>query len=289
MKVFALFNVKGGVGKTAGAVNLAWLSAREGARTLLVDLDPQGAATFTFRIEPRIEGGVERLLRDPEVLPAAIRGSDAERLDVLPSDPSFHDLGTELAQEPERLRDLLAPLEREYERVFLDCAPGLSPVAEAVFAAADALLVPTIPTTLSLRTLAQLMKHLKRHPKPPPALPYFGMVDRRRALHRSVQEWVEAQGLEFLRTRVPYSAVVEQMSLQRGSLFVHAPASAAALAYVELWREIQERLGVGAERSLSCSRDARQSIERWIQPVRPPPERTQSPEAARSELERGLA
>ena len=289
MKVFALFNVKGGVGKTAGAVNLAWLSAREGARTLLVDLDPQGAATFTFRIETRIEGGVERLLCDPGVVSAAIRGSDVERLDVLPSDPSFHDLGTELAQDPGRLHALLAPLEREYDRVFLDCAPGLSPVAEAVFDAADALLVPTIPTTLSLRTLAQLTKHLKRHAQPPPALPYFGLVDRRKALHRSALAWAEERALGFLRTAIPYSAVVEQMSQLRGPLFLHAPASPAALAYVEPWREIQELLAAGTERSLECSKEARETIERWIQPVRPPAARAEIPDTAPGELERGLA
>jgi len=62
MKTIASYNVKGGVGKTSAAVNLAYLSAQDGYRTLLWDLDPQGAATFLFRIRPKVKGGSRKLV-----------------------------------------------------------------------------------------------------------------------------------------------------------------------------------------------------------------------------------
>ncbi len=65
MKIFATYNIKGGVGKTATAVNLAYLAARDGYRVLLWDLDPQAAASFLFRIRPRVKGGGKALIRAP--------------------------------------------------------------------------------------------------------------------------------------------------------------------------------------------------------------------------------
>lgn len=252
MKVFALFNVKGGVGKTTSAVNLAWISASEGLRTLLWDLDPQAAATFTFRIRPEIDGGGPALLRGETGAASAIRGSDFPELDVLPADFSLRELDAMLARdrEPEaRVRAVLEPLADEYDCVFVDCAPSLSRVAESVFAAADALLVPTIPTTLSLRTLAQLMKHLKgRKGHRPRALPFFCMVDRRKGLHVRVCDWVAEQRLGFLETQIPSSSVIEQMGVQRGPLGAYAGSSPALEAYEALWRELFEGLE-GADRA----------------------------------------
>ncbi len=163
MKVLATYNIKGGVGKTATAVNLAYLAAREGAPTLVWDLDPQGAASFYFRIKPRIKGGGKRLVAGKSELEDCIRGTDYEDLDLLPADFSYRnmDLFLEQAKKPtHRLRKLLEPLAGEYDYVFLDCPPSISLVSENVFYAADAVLVPTIPTPLSLRTFRQIKKFL---------------------------------------------------------------------------------------------------------------------------------
>jgi cellulose biosynthesis protein BcsQ len=62
-RVLATYNIKGGVGKTSAAVNLAYLAARDGASTLLWDLDPQGASTYLFRVRPKVRGGVRKLVR----------------------------------------------------------------------------------------------------------------------------------------------------------------------------------------------------------------------------------
>ena len=190
MRILATYNIKGGVGKTATAVNLSYLSAREGYRTLVWDLDPQGAATFYFRIKPKIKGGSKSLLQGKRTINELIRGTDYDNLDLLPADFSYRnmDLFFDSAKKPQRyLKKLLKPLTEEYDHVFLDCPPSISWLSENVFQAADALLVPIIPTTLSLRTLIQLNKFLGRNGLGNlDVLPFFSMVDMRKSLHRDI-------------------------------------------------------------------------------------------------------
>ena len=243
MEILAVYNFKGGVGKTATAVNLSYLSAREGARTLVWDLDPQGAATYTFRIRPKLVGGVHGMLGGGAGLAASLRATDFEGLDLLPADFSCRDLDAVLqgATDPgQALRDLIGPLEGEYDRVILDCAPSISNLSEGIFRVADTLLAPTLPTPLSLRTLARLMKHLRASGlERSRVLAFLGMVDRRKALHRNIEAFVAREGLGFLTTRIPYSSSVEQMATQRLPVCVIAPADRASRAYEALWAEVQ--------------------------------------------------
>jgi len=216
VKVFATYNIKGGVGKTATAVNLAYLSALGGARTLVWDLDPQGAATFYFRVKAKIKGGSKKLIRGKTGIDPAIRGTDFSGLDLLPADFSYRhmDIHLERAKRPtQQLARLLLPLTLQYDHLFLDCPPSISLVSDGIFVAADILLVPTIPTTLSLRTLRQLHRHLEdRAPTTPKILPFFCMVDRRKKLHRQVTALAEELEVPMLETEIPYSSVVEQMA-----------------------------------------------------------------------------
>ena len=92
MKIFATYNIKGGVGKTTAAVNLAYLSAADGYRTLLWDLDPQGAASFLFRIKPRVKGGGKALIRGTKALDDAIKGTDFDHLDLIPADFTYRNM-----------------------------------------------------------------------------------------------------------------------------------------------------------------------------------------------------
>ena len=92
MSVVACYHLKGGVGKTAAAVNLGHRFAERGARTLVWDLDPQGATTFYFRVKPKVKGGVQTLLRRSRDARRAIRGTDYEGLDLLPADFSARHL-----------------------------------------------------------------------------------------------------------------------------------------------------------------------------------------------------
>ncbi len=247
MSVIGVYSIKGGVGKTATAVNTAYLAAEEGYRTLVWDLDPQAAATFYFRVRPKVKGGGKGLMRGTEALDAAVKGTDFENLDLLPGDFSLRNLDLVLddTKKPtKQLARLLEPLSRLYDYIFLDCPPSISLVSENIFRACDSILVPLIPTTLSARTLHQLDDFLRAHGKSggPRLLPLFTMVDRRRRLHLEIMEQLTAEYPGILATRIPYASEVERMGVHRMPLFGYAPAAAAAKAYRALWQEVKAHM-----------------------------------------------
>ncbi len=245
MKILATYNIKGGVGKTATAVNLGFLAAREGYRVLLWDLDPQGAASFLFRIKPRVKGGGKALIRGQRSFDDAIKGTDFAGLDLLPADFTYRnlDLVLDQAKQPaKRLAALLTPLRTEYDVVVLDCPPSISLLSESVLHAADLLLVPLIPTTLSVRTLDQLTEFVAGfNGHRPDILAFFSMLDRRKRLHTQILQDLPAQRADIATAAIPALSVIEQMSVHRAPVAAFAPRTAAARQYRELWRETRER------------------------------------------------
>jgi chromosome partitioning protein len=243
-RILATYNIKGGVGKTSAAVNLATLAAKSGAPTLLWDLDPQGASTYLFRVRPKVKGGGSKLVAGKSDVDALLKGTDHEGLDLLPADFSYRhmDLALGDAKRPERrLARVLEPLRDEYEYIFLDCPPSISLVSESVFEAADALLVPIIPATLSSRTLEQLHSVLAQDKNGPKVLGFFSMADRRKRLHRELMDSLSAE-YDILDSVIPNSADVERMGSKRAALVDFAPNSRAARAYADLWEEIRGRV-----------------------------------------------
>jgi chromosome partitioning protein len=248
MKVVATYNIKGGVGKTSAAVNVAALAANDGLRTLLWDLDPQGAASFLFRVRPKVRGGGRKLVRGRSDVTDVLRGTDIEGLDLLPADFSYRhmDLVLDESGKPtRRLRKVLAPLEDHYDLAVLDCPPSISLVSEAVFDAADALLVPLIPSTLTLRTFAQLSDFVAAEvDHRPDIIAFFSMVDWRKRLHREVVETLPDGRTDVVRSVIPAATEVELMGVERAPVVTQAPRSRGARAYAELWAEVRDRLGV---------------------------------------------
>ena len=104
MKVVATYSIKGGVGKTSAAVNMGALAARDGLRALIWDLDPQGAASFLLRVEPKVKGGGKQLIRGKREPIDVMKGTDVEGLDLLPADFSYRHLDIQLDKRKKPLR-----------------------------------------------------------------------------------------------------------------------------------------------------------------------------------------
>jgi cellulose biosynthesis protein BcsQ len=234
-----LYSVKGGVGKTTAAVNLATLSALQGRRTLLFDLDPQGAATWM--LEGNVpEGGMRRALKGKD-LEERLFATRYRGLMLWPNGPELANLALEMAEmkhSGERLARLLEPLADRFDHVVLDCPPGLGLMADNIFAAADEVLVPLIPAPLSLRAALQVREALAARPKAPRMQAFLSQVDRRRALHR---DFVDQHGEalpELLPEAIPASSEIERQTVSRVPVVYGQPRSEAAQAYYRLWRAV---------------------------------------------------
>jgi chromosome partitioning protein len=247
VKTLATYNIKGGVGKTAAAVNLAYLAARGGRRTLLWDLDPQGAASYLLRVRPRVKGGGKALVSGKKALHQAAKPTEFDRLDLVPADLTYRNLDLVLdaaKKSTQRIARLLDPLEDDYDLVILDCPPGISLASENVLHATDVLLVPLIPTTLSVRTLEQLTEFAAELEYPPALFPFFTMVDGRKRLHREVVDRLRAERKDLAATVIPALSVVEQMAVHRAPLPVFAPRSPVTRSFESLWEEVRARAGI---------------------------------------------
>ena len=246
MKIVAVTNIKGGVGKTTTAVNLAYLCAASGQRALLWDLDPQGAATYVLRCEPQENASAKKLVSGKRELNELVVASMYERLDVLPADFSYRHFDVHLSSRKnptERLLRMSRKLRELYDVLFLDCPSGISLLSENVLRAADAVVVPLIPSPLSVRMLVQLRDFLVANAwVDMTLLPFFSMIDRRKALHHDVIASTRLQFPGLLKTEIPYWSEIERMTLRRAPLPAYAPRSEGAHLYTALWSEVEVKL-----------------------------------------------
>lgn len=239
-KTVAVYSMKGGVGKTTLAVNLAYCcAAKSKLRTLLWDIDAQGAATYLCT-QQRVEIRAKHVFSREIEASAVIEPTQWPNLNLLAADMSLRHLDRLLSEtdKPKRLRKLLQSVSPKYDQIILDCPPGLGEISDQLFRAADLIVVPVPPTPLALRSFEQVKDHIERnHERRPILLPVITMVDRRKKLHR---EFVaEHPGWPV----IPHASVVERMALERSPVLVYARQSLAATALGDLWGIVEELLG----------------------------------------------
>lgn len=239
----AIYNSKGGVGKTAASVNLAYLASQEGKKTLLWDLDQQAAATFYYRVKPKMKGGVEGLLKNKSLAEESIKGTDYDFLDILPGDFSTRNIDIALdnsKKSKSKIKRIVESFSDEYDYVIMDCPPGVSLLSDNVFRAADYILFPLIPTTLSLRTYKQVMDYFQEEGySKKNVFPFFTLVDLRKSVHKEAMEELKSEEKRVFRNFVPYSAEVEKMGVNRMPIFEYSPRSRPAVCYKNIWREFK--------------------------------------------------
>jgi cellulose biosynthesis protein BcsQ len=244
VKVVAVYSTKGGVGKTTAAVNLAW-EASKNFRVLLWDLDPQGATTFLLQVKPKLKGGVGALVAGDSKVAAAIRSTAFDNLDVLPADASYRDLDLvfdHAKKSDQRIAKILDQIASAYDVVILDCPPGAALVAENAVFSANVVVVPLVPSPLTMRSLQQVTDFVAASVSRAPVLAFFSMVDRRKTFHRETVATLPGTDSSVTDVVIPATVYVERMGAERAPIGSYAPNSEAARAFGSLWERVQSTI-----------------------------------------------
>jgi len=242
MKIISLYSIKGGVGKTATAVNLAY-EASKSSQTLLWDWDPQASSTFYLRVKPKIKGKTGSIITKKSYYQKNIKATDFPGFDLLPADFLLRDLDFMLSKMKDSKKDLkkkIIGMFDDYEYVFIDSPPSASVLSEYLLYISDVVLVPLVPTVLSLRTYSMLKSEIANDKSRNRIFTFFSMVDKRKKMHNDTMEEVKETEDNLLDVAIPYSAVVEKMGIERTPVQMIESKSQASSAYANLWKALLE-------------------------------------------------
>jgi cellulose biosynthesis protein BcsQ len=245
LKIIAFYHLKGGVGKTASAVNLAWLAASSGYRTLLWDLDPQAAASWYLQANDLDEAAFTKCLKGKQGIGSLIQSTSWSELDVIAGGLATQNLGDWIGDPAHAtiFENWLGALSETYSLIVLDMAPNLDALTRLVMSIADRIYVPLIPTPLSMNALETVMAYMQQvEAKSKRIRPFFSMVDRRKKLHCEFLASPPIKLRKQLDGYIPYCSDVEKMGVFRQPLPVFAPKSPATLAYSLMWEQMAKQL-----------------------------------------------
>lgn len=241
-QVIAVYNIKGGVGKTSSAVNLAYKLAARGHKTLLWDMDPQGATSFYLNCAEGIEGGLASAVAEMNLnktqrqIINSLHQSGYDNLYLLPADTSFRYLDIQVASaqlENQFIKQFLAPFREAFDYIVVDCPPGLTVAVESLLNVSDRIVTPVIPSPLSVRMFEQLKAFVHEEiPSHPKLTAFFSMVDTRKKMHKNIMLQLLSENRQImLPIVVPYSADVERMGREKAPLTTFAEGVAADRAF----------------------------------------------------------
>jgi chromosome partitioning protein len=251
-RVIAMCNQKGGVGKTTTTINLAAALAEYGRKVLIVDFDPQGAASVGLGISPHeLDRTVYDLLVDRHaVIGELIRPTEVPGLDVLPANIDLSAAEVQLVSEVAResiLGRVLRPVLDDYDVVLIDCQPSLGLLTVNALTAAHGVLIPLECEFFALRGVALLVETIEKvRDRLNPRLEVDGilatMYDPRTLHAREVVARVyEAFGDTLLHTVIGRTVKFPDASVAAEPITTYAPTHAGAHAYRQLARELVAR------------------------------------------------
>lgn len=249
MKSIACYNMKGGVGKTSSAVNFAYLSAANGLRTIIWDLDPQGAATYYFRIAPLQKAKLKKLVKDKKMIKTLIEATPYEHLSAIPAGFEYRNMDLVMddsKKSRKKLNRILESFAADYDIFIFDCPPSISNLSDTVFSTVDYIFMPVVPAAMPQHTFLRVKEYLEEmEDSSAELIPYFNMVDRRKSGHRKIM-WDNRKAFPqvFCDNYIPARADIERMGMKQAPIHAYAPKSDAARAFADLWKELKARAGI---------------------------------------------
>jgi chromosome partitioning protein len=251
LKKIAVYNIKGGVGKTTTAVNLACLLAKSGLSVLLWDLDPQGGGSYFFNRQNHNNNTHARLFDKYITIYDVIHATDSYQIDVISNDALFSDQFMNKASRittvnfinHELMKVTLAEVEDDYDVCIMDCSPGRFVLHDNIFNASDLLLIPNIPAPLSVYCNNMLMDSLpSKMMSSHKVLSFYNMVQIHKNLHKFYLDNRKEDAGRILTNYVPFYSEIESINLTRESIFHQLKEFKANVYYHKLWLEICERM-----------------------------------------------
>jgi chromosome partitioning protein len=254
-RILTIANQKGGVGKTTTAVNLAASLAAAEHRTLLIDVDPQGNAGSALGIRrDESENSIYEVLLDGLPLRDAVRKTELKYLDVVPA--SQHLVGAELElaeheHRERRLKDAVDPLADDYEFIIIDCPPSLGLLTLNGLVAAKGVMIPLQCEYYALEGLADVLKTIELvKASANPGLKVDGIVLTMYSVNNLANQVAEEIRRTFtdqvFKTVIPRNVRLSEAPSHGKPILLYDVASKGCQSYLDLAREVAERLEGGA-------------------------------------------